>query len=162
MSKLVPRATIDVLRGVVDVILNQAIGMDCTIYIPTTSSLTSAEGLDIFEKPSDLAFTPYSSSCFIVWNPSKYRLRKLGIFVENEIPILVWLPNTATALEGSEQGQVVDIDVVQKSYIRIAPEMIPGKYQNVQELEVVDVIVKGMHDAIIYKGYKCVPRRVVI
>jgi len=159
MSLILPRRTIDILRSQVDVVLD-IIGIDCIIYVPTTTSLEENEGFDIFEKPSDLTYVSYSAKCFIVWNPNKYRLRKLGIYVEEEIPMVVWLPNKATALEGSESGTEVDVDIVQRSYIRINPEFIPNNVTDVIEFELVDLKVKGMHDAVLVKAYKGVPRRV--
>lgn len=161
MSKLIPRETIDVLRKHVNIALD-SVGIPCTLYIPTTAALTAVEGFDIFEKPSDLSYLSYTSDCFIVWNPSMYRLKKLGIFVEGELPILVWLPLKATALEGSQAGQEVDVDVVQRSYIRINPEFVPGNVTDPQEFDVVDVVIKGTHDAVVLKGAKCVPRRIKI
>jgi len=159
MSKILPRETIDVLRDLVDISLDNY-GMDCVLYIPTTVSLDNVEKLDIYSEPSDYVFTSYSTKVFIVWNPSKYRLRKLGIFVEGEIPILAWLPNKAIALEGSDAGSSVNIDVVQHSYFEIQSEFIPANFKDVKEFEIVDVIVKGIHDAVVYKGFKIVPRRV--
>ena len=161
MSKWIPRRVIDTLRKHVNVIMD-SVGVEATLYIPTNASLTSAEGLDVFEKPSDLTYVTYTSLVFIEWNPSKYRLRKLGIFTEDELPILVWIPLKATALEGSEAGSVVEVDVVQKSYIRINPEFIPNDVSETQEFEVVDLTIKGTHDAVILKGAKCVPRRIQI
>jgi len=159
MSKLIPRETIDVLRQHINIGMDM-LGITCTLYIPTTSSLNTAEGLDIYGKNSDLTFLSYSTQCFIEWNPNKYRLRKLGIYVEDELPILVWVPLLVTALEGDDIGTEVEVDTVQKSYISIAPEFIPEDTTAVQEFEVVDVIVKGTHDAVVLKGFKCVPRRI--
>jgi len=159
MSKLIPRETIDTLRQHANFLMD-SLGIEATLYIPTDASLTAAEGLDVFERTSDHAYLSYSVMCFIEWNPSKYRLKKLGIFTEGELPILVWIPLLATALEGDEVGQEVDIDVVQKSYFKITPEFIPGSEEKAQEFEVVDLAIKGTHDAIVLKGAKCVPRRI--
>jgi hypothetical protein len=159
MSLLIPRETIDVLRNNVNVILD-SIGIDCTVYVPTSSSLDDNESLDIFEKPSDLTYLSYSAMCFIVWNPSKYRMRKLGIYTEDEIPMIIWLPNKATALEGLEAGTKVDVDIVQRSYIRVNPEFIPNDTTDVTEYELVDLRVKGMHDAVLIRAFKGVPRRI--
>jgi len=134
MSKLIPRETIDTLRQHVNFLMD-SLGVEATLYIPTAASLNTAEGLDVFELHTDHSYLSYSIMCFIEWNPSKYRLRKLGIFTEDELPILVWIPLVATALEGDEAGQEVDIDVVPKSYFKIAPEFIPGSEIKAQEFE---------------------------
>lgn len=159
MSLMIPRETIDVLRNNVDVAL-ASVGIDCTIYIPTTASLNTDEGNDIFELPSNLTYLSYSGKCFILFNPGKSRLRKLGIFTEDEPPMVIWMPNKATALEGSEVGNVVDIDIVQRSYIRVNPEFIPNNTTDVTEFELVDLRIRGIHDAVISKAYKGVPRRI--
>lgn len=159
MSKIIPRRVIDALRHNVNVALDIA-GIDCTIYIPTTTSLNNNEGNDIFEQPSDLTYIPYSGMCFIVWNMNKYRLRKLGIYTEDEIPMVIWLPNKATALEGSEVGTEVDVDIIQRSYIRVNPEFIPNNVMDITEFELVDLKIKGTHDSVLVKAYKGVPRRI--
>jgi hypothetical protein len=137
-------------------------GVEATLYIPTDASLVAAEGLDVFELTSNHTYVSYTVLCFVEWNPSKYRLKKLGIYTEDELPILVWIPLVATALEGDSIGQQVDIDVVQKSYLQINPEFIPDNTSDTQEFEVVDLTIKGTHDAVILKGAKCVPRRIQI
>jgi len=160
MSKLIPRETIDVLRQHINIGMDM-LGIECTLYIPNDASLENAEGLDMYEVASrDLTFVSYSTQCFIEWNPNKYRLRKLGIYVEDELPILVWVPLLVTALEGTEVGTEVEVDTVHRSYLSIAPEFVPADVTAVQEFEIVDVIVKGTHDAVVLKGMKCVPRRV--
>ena len=166
MSLLIPRETIDVLRQHINVVMGM-VGITATLYIPTDASLLTVEGLDVFETnstTSNLLFNSYTSLVFIEWNPSKYRLRKLGIFTEGELPILVWIPLNATVLDAgsSEVGTVVEVDVTTKSYIRITPEFIPGDTTDIQEFEVVDLTIKGTHDAVILKGAKCVPRRIQI
>jgi hypothetical protein len=87
-------------------------------------------------------------------------MRKLGIFTEDEIPMLIWMPNKAKALEGTQIGVVVDIDIVQRSYIRINPEFIPDNTTDVTEYELVDLRVRGTHDSVLGKAYKGVPRRI--
>jgi len=161
MSLIIPRRTIDALRNNVDVALD-ILGIDCTLYIPTTASLNAHEGNDIFEQPSDLTFLSYSAKCFIVWNPNKYRLRKIGIYTEDDIPMVIWLPNQATALEGSEIGTEVDVDIIQRSYIRVTPEFVPNNTTDVTEFELVDLRIKGTHDSVLVKAYKGVPRRIEI
>lgn len=159
MSIILPRETIDALRNLVDIALG-SVGIDCTIYIPTTASLDAGEGNDIFEQPSDLTFVTYSGNCFVVWNPSKYRLRKLGIYSEDDLPMIIWMPNKATALEGVHAGTEVDVDIVQRSYVRIAPEFIPGNVEDVTEYELVDLRIRGTHDSVLTKAFKGVPRRI--
>jgi len=155
MSRMIPRETIDALRHQVNVSLDNY-GIDCTLFIPTTTSYDAAEKLDVFSKPSDYSYIEYSAKVFIEWNPSTYRLKKLGVFVEDSIPILAWFGNKAV----DQEGESVDVDIVLHSYFEISPEFIPDNQQVTQQFEIVNIIVKGLHDAVIRKGYVIVPRRV--
>lgn len=160
-TRMLPRASIDVLRSFVDIALD-AIGMDCTLYIPTNVSYAAAEKLDIFSKPSDYVYASYSAKVFIQWGPSLYKLKKLGLFTEDTLPILVWFGNKGTALDGDDVGTLIDMDVTLQSYFEIEPEFIPGNYEGVEQFEIVNVASKGMQDALIRKIYSAVPRRVQI
>ena len=160
-TRLLPRETVDVLRDYVDISLS-AVGMDCTLYIPTEASYSEAEKLDVYAVPGDYEHLSYSAKVFIEWNPSLYRLKKLGLFTENSLPILCWFGNKAVALEGSEAGEEVAIDVCLKSYFEMEPEFIPGSYVGIEQFELVNVASKGMQDCLIRKIYSAVPRRVEI
>jgi len=160
---MIPRASIDVLRKYVDVIM-KAIGIDCTLYIPNVASFDAAEIKDVFATPADYTYNSYSAKVFIQWNPSTYKLKKLGLFVEDTLPILVWFGNKATALDvdGVASGTLVDMDTCVKSYFSFTPEFIPENYEGVEAFELVNVAVKGFQDCIIRKIYSAVPRRVQI
>ena len=161
---MIPRGTIDVLRNYVDVIM-AAVGIDCTLYIPTDASFNVAEKLDVFAKPSDFTYTSYSAKVFINWSPNVYKLKKLGLFVEGQLPILVWFGNKATVIDDGEvnpAGTVAAIDTCLKSYFKIEPEFIPENYEGIEAFELVNVASKGFQDAIIRKIYSAVPRRVQI
>lgn len=152
MSKMIPRATIDVLRNFVDVSLDN-FGFDCDLYIPT--NMEALEELDIYVEPPDIEWTHYTAQIFIEWKPSMYRLKKLGIFVEGELPIIVYLPNQCT----NDSGVEVDVDIQRSSYVKVSLEYIPSDFNKYTEFELVDLIVKHAHDAVIVKAYKAVPRR---
>ena len=158
-TRMLPRSSVDVLRSYVDLSL-EAIGMDCTLYIPTNVSYNEAEKLDVFAKPSDYEHLSYSAKVFINWSPSTYKLKKWGLYVEDTLPIIVWFGNKAVALEGSNAGESVSIDVSMKSYFEIKPEFIPENRKGVEQFELVNVATKGFQDAIIRKIYSAVPRRV--
>lgn len=160
-TRMLPRESIDVLRDYVDIALD-AIGMDCTLYIPTTTSYNAAEKLDVFAKPSDYSYSSYAAKIFIKWNPSIYKLKKLGLYTEDSLPILVWFGNKATVISvvGQIAGTKVSVDISLKSYFEITPEFIPANYVGVEQFELVNVASKGMQDAVIRKTYSAVPRRV--
>lgn|GEM_PF-6239061 len=159
MSRLIPRETVDAIRHMTDVILDYA-GIDCELYIPTVGSYNEAEKLDVYSTPEDYEYIGYSTKVFINWHPNTYQLKKLGLYTEDSLPILVRFGNKAILLGGSDT--LVDIDVVIRSYFKISPEFIPNNYQGVSEFEVVNVAVQGLHDAVLTKLYSCAPRRIRI
>jgi len=162
-TRMLPRASIDVLRDYVDIALD-CIGMDCTLYVPTNASYFEAEKLDVFAKPSDYSYSSYAAKAFVHWSPSTYKLKKLGLFIEDSLPILVRFGNRATVIsaEGQTAGDVVAIDVSLKCYFRIEPEFIPENYKGIEEFELVNVASQGFQDAVIRKIYSAVPRRVQV
>ena len=159
MSNMIPRETIDALRHQVNVSLDNY-GIDCVLYIPTGSSYAESEKKDVFSVPADLTYISYDAKVFIEWGVSVYRLKQLGIYMEDMLPILAWFPNLAMAREGSEIGTNVAIDVIRRSYFTVTPEFIPGNYVGSEAFEVINPIVKGIHDAILVQGWSIVPRRI--
>ncbi len=160
MSKLIPRRTIDVVRNYVDVALD-IIGITCTLYLPTNVTYSEAEKLDVYSVPEDLEYVSYTANVFLEWKPSTNKLKQLGLFTDDgQLPILVRFGNVATALEGSEAGEKVNIDVSLRSWFRIEPEFVPQNYEGTEDFEVVDVAVKNMHDAALTRIYAAAPRRV--
>jgi len=152
MSKMIPRRTIDTMRNFVDVSLDN-FGFDCDLYVPT--NIEDLETLDIYAEPTDFEFTHYTAKIFIEWHPSIYRLKNLGIYVEDELPIIVYLPNQCIGDDSEE----VDVDIQKKSYIKVSLEYIPSDYSKYTEFELVELVVKHAHDAVLVKSYKAVPRR---
>ena len=159
MSKIIPRETIDVLRHQVDVSLDN-FGIDCELYIPTNISFDAAQKLDIFATVEDYSYIGYQAKIFIDWNPNVYRLKKLGLYTEGDLPILVYFGNKAIPLEDSEGAGQVDIDVILHSYFVVEPEYIPENYKGVEAFDIVNTVVKGMHDAILVQGFLAAPRRI--
>lgn len=158
MSKLIPRRTIDAIRKMVEVGLD-VIGIACTLYIPTEQSYSTAERLDVYSKPTDYVFTSYSTNVGIKWSPSVYELKKLGLFVEGQTPIMVQFGFHAVALEGSQIGQTVPINVIRNSYFRIEPEFVFGNYVGISEFQIVNVAT-NLHDASLKRVFSAAPRRV--
>lgn len=159
MSKLIPRRTIDAIRQIVNVALDVA-GIDCTLYIPTVTSYNAAELEDVYSGPSDYTYLSYSTTVFLDWKPTTHRLKKLGLYTEDSLPILAWFPYNATVLEGSDAGTVIEVDPNLKSYFRIAPEFVPDDYEGIEEFQLVNVSVTGIHDAALTRVYSIAPRRV--
>lgn len=161
MSLIVPRETIDALRDFVDTTLDAA-GVDCTLYIPTSASYKAAEAKDVFATPSDYSYTKYTAKTFIVWNPNTIHLKRLGLFVEDELPVLCWFGKKAIVAEGADAGSEVEVDIVLHSYFEVEPEFIPSNYTGIEQFEIVNVAAGKLHDAIIRKRFLAIPRRVKV
>jgi len=164
VSKLIPGRTVDAIHHMTDVILDYA-GIDCELHIPTIGTYDEAEKLDVYSTPEDYEFDDYSAKVFINWHPDLYQLKRLGLFIEGQLPILVRFGNKAKVLGGSSEGEERPIDVVKRSYFRVFPEFIPSEDSNnvgITEFEIVNVAVQGIHDSVLTKLYSAVPRRVKI
>jgi hypothetical protein len=156
---MIPRESIDAFRKFVNVTLSNY-GISCDLYVPTTSSYNTAETLDVFAVPQDLSYDHFQAMVFVEWGVSAYRLKKLGVFTEDALPIVAWFSNVATAADGSDSGEEVPLDVHKKSYFTVEPEFIPDNYKGSESFEVVNPVIKGMHDAILLQGWLIAPRRV--
>lgn len=152
MSKMIPRRSVDALRAQVNVSLD-LYGIDCDLYIPT--NLATTEKLDIYQEPSDYEFIHYTSKVFIEWNPNIYRLKAKGLYVDGELPIMVYFPYTAV----NDSDNTVNVDILRHSYFSIDPEYIPDNFTGNEEFELVDIVAHKFHDAVIVKQFKAVPRR---
>jgi len=147
MSKMIPQATVNVMRNFLDISVD-LYGIDCVLYIP--NNISTVVNYDIYAKPADYSYDTYNTQVWIQWTPNKHRLRRLGLFLEDETPILAWFKNVIN-------GQNIDITI--SSWFKIDTQYVPDKYDT-EEFEIVDIIIPGMHDAVITKFYKIAPRRV--
>jgi hypothetical protein len=154
MSRAIPRRTIDTLRRYVDIAIENW-GISCELYIP--SNKDDVEALDVYVRPTDYEYKKYTCNVFIEWRPSTYRLKNLGIYVEDELPILIRLPNYAYNTTGSS----VSVDIVKDSFIRVPVEYVPSNMQKQTDFTLVDHVIAKLHDASLVNAWKAVPRRTV-
>jgi hypothetical protein len=155
MSSMIPQATIDAIRQMNDISLDSW-GIECNLYIP--NNINDIEPLDVYIRPSDYTYDEYLGvKCFIEWPPTSiYHLKALGMFTEGELPIVVCLPNVINSGTSEEQS----IDILKGSYIVVPIQYIPSDFTKNSEFELVDIMIKGLHDAVLIKKWKAVPRRV--
>lgn len=156
MSRMIPQRTVTILRSYVDISLD-AYGIDCELFVPTNYDTVIEQ--DAYAKPEDFEYERYACKIFINWSPSVYRLKKLGLFVEGELPILMYLPRQAVL---TRTGARVDVDVIRGSYVKVNLQYVPQNRQSGDEFELVDVRIRSMHDAEIVNIWKAVPRRIEI
>lgn len=161
MSKMIPQESIDALRTFNDVSVEN-FGIDCDLYIPKTTELNQIETYDIYGETGDVSdvdasytYNHYSTKIWIEWSPNARRLRKFGIFTEDEIPILARFKESVT----NDEGDAVNVDIGLKSYVKVAFQFVPGNYSDTDEFEIVDILLGAMHDAMVSKIYRLTPRR---
>jgi len=159
MSRMLPKELVDALRTQVNVSLTNY-GQDCILYIPTVASYNEAEKSDIFATPSDIQYISYQALVFIEWQPTAYRLKKLGLYVEDNLPIIAWFGTKAIALEGSDAGSEVDVSICKQSYFKIDIETVPEGIEKTSEFEIVNLSLKGMQDMEIVRCFSIAPRRI--
>lgn len=152
MSKMIPYALVNVLRKQIDVSMENY-GIDCILYVP--SNVDTIETYDVYQTPSDFTYSHYTAKVWIDWNPNVHRLRKLGVFSENETPMIARFGSYAYDTDGEK----VDVVVIPNSYIRVPIQHVP-KQIDTDEFELVDIQLEGMHDAVDVRMWKLVPRRV--
>lgn len=153
MSRMIPQRVADTLRQYNDLSVD-LYGIDCSLFINTNPNVVA--NLDEYAKPSDYAFKEYKTKVWVDWSPNKHRLRKLGLFVEGELPILAWFSNKIF----DTTSNVADIDVIPGSYFTVDIQYIPLNEVKADEFEIVDIIIPSAHDAVITKYFKIAPRRV--
>lgn len=145
---LLPPETIDVFRDTIDKIID-IYGFDVTLYIPEPATVQQAEGLDIYmEKPDvkDHMRPSIKTKVFIEWKPEMKRLRRLGIFTEDELPIIAWFKNLSLD------------QLTRNSYIRIPINYTKGEW-GTDEFELVDCVVRNTYNAIVVQCWQISPRR---
>lgn len=143
MSGIIPDATIDSLRRCNDLAVD-IYGIPCTVYIP--NNLDDLESSDAYTDPDDIVFDTYGEQkVWIEWFAKDIvKLRKLGLFTENEAPITCYLKNSP--------------EVTIKSYITVPVRYIPDTYDT-DDFEVVDVIQVGTYNCETIRRYKLAPLR---
>jgi len=142
VSNMIPQETVDAFHSFNDVSIDNY-GIACKVYVLTNPAAIVGKG--IYAAPEDMSFTEYDVKVFINWTPTMKQLRLLGLFAEDALPIIAWFQNAIFLPVGS--------------YIKIDMQYIPKKY-SVDEFEIVDAIIKNMHDSELSRCYKVAPRRV--
>lgn len=147
MSRMIPQQIVDALRQQVDISVD-LYGIDCTLYIPT--NLNTTELLDVYATPADVTYEEYSTQVWIEWSQNKHKLRRLGLYFEDDVPIVAWFKNKI-------DGNFVDIPI--GSYFRVSTQFTPDNVDS-DAFDLVEVVLPNMHDAEITKFFKIAPRRV--
>lgn len=143
MSDLLPLAAINTLRSFSDLSV-KLYGISCTLYIP--NNLTTIEPKDLYIAPDDITYIEYlNSKVWIEWYAKDIvKLRKIGLFTENDAPITARFLNTP--------------EVVVGSYFVVDMRYVPDTYKT-DKFEVVDVLMTNTYSSELYRRYKVAPFR---
>lgn len=143
MSGILPQRLLDTVKTFNDFGV-ETYGILCTLYV--TTNLTALEPNDIYTKPDDISYrVHYDVKVWIEWFVKDlHRLRKLGVFAENEAPIVARFKNVP--------------EVIKHSYIKLKSQYIPGTFDT-DEFEAVDVLMRNTYDNEIYRYFKMAPHR---
>lgn len=153
MSGMLPQRLVTTLRKFTNVAVD-VYGMPCTLYVP--SNMDTVDASDVYAKPGDFTYTAYETKVWVEWSPNKHRLRKLGLFVEDENPMIAWFSNVVLDKFGAE----TELDICIHSYFVLPTQYIPGNATETEEFELVDVLVPSMADKLVRKCFKIAARRI--
>ena len=122
----------------------QTYGIQVTLWLSTND--TAVENLDDYQTPADYTYNAIPTRCWIEWSPNIYRLRKLGLFNEKDLPGLVHFDNR--------------IEITRYSYIEVPITFLPINQKDTQQYEIIDQAIPNLADIDIKRVYKIAPRRV--
>jgi len=145
-SNILPIETIEVYRSIVDNMID-IYGFEVALYLPKRFTVDQQESLDIYaEKPDDSGhyLEPRSVDVFIEWKPDMKRLRRLGIFTEDTLPIVAWFKNKP--------------ELTRKAYIRVPINYQSGEW-GTDEFELIDCLIKNTYNAVVVQCWNIAPRR---
>ena len=143
---LLPLETIDTFRNTIDTVID-VYGFPCDLYIPKVETIDQQEALDIYSEKPDLkdhSNNPIKTNVFIEWKPDQKRLRKMGVFVEDSLPIVAWFKGIT--------------ELTRQSWFKIDINKARDDY-GTDEFELVDQIVKNMYNAVVVQCWVIAPRR---
>lgn len=152
MSQMVPQAVVNAFRQHNDFAVS-IYGIDCMLHIPTNFDAVMQK--DAYAEPGDYDYADYTTKVIIEWSPNVSRLKALGMYSEDDLPIIAYFENKIP----DSNGVLQDVDILKGSYFEISMEYIPDSF-DADSFEVIDVMIPRKHDAIIYQMYKIAPRRV--
>lgn len=142
MGNLLPIETINTIRNTINNVIT-IYGFDAKLY--TAENPTHQEDSDVYMESPDISYKyPEDVEVFIEWAPTAKKLRGLGVFVEDEIPVICWLRG--------------DLDITRNSYLKIPINYSMSEVQE-DEFELVDQLAKHMYDSVVVQCWKIVPRR---
>jgi len=144
---LLPQKTINTIRSLSDMTVEH-FGFECELFIPKPEVIEQREGLDIYQETPELTnekfYNAIKTKVFIEWKPDTKRLRRLGVFIEDNLPVIAWFRNIP--------------ELTRNSWIRIGLNISDNQW-GTDEFELTDCIVRHMYNAVAVQAWVIAPRR---
>jgi hypothetical protein len=141
---LLPLRTINTIRDNINTCIDVA-GFECDLFILNN---VRAQEQDIYgESPAAKYNGPIATKVWVEWKPDQRRLRKLGIFVEGQTPLIAWIKNNKEFPE-----------ITANSYFNVPINYAPNDVK-CENFELVDRLVRNMYNAIVVECWKIAPLR---
>lgn len=119
-------------------------GIDVTLYLLVNAD--SIQFLDAYQSTEDRKYIIFPTKCRLDFsNKNFYRMRKLGLYNEHDLPILAYFTNT--------------IDIPVHSYFTVALSYMKDNELETDRFEIVDDSITGISDIEISRCYKVAPLR---
>ena len=122
---MIPLALVQSIQTANDVSLT-AYGIDVELHL-----LTNANAIDFLDSYLDILrdgqFTIINTKTWIEWSPNVYKLKKLGLFNESDLPILAYFKS--------------NLDIPMHSYIKIPITYAPQDRQQTDSFEIVNRVM---------------------
>ena len=142
---MLPIETIRAIRTSHNVVLDMY-GIPVTLFWVT--NLDTIESMDAYQTTTDHVYSEIETSVHIEWKKDMYRLRKLGLYTEGELPIIAHFPNSLG-------------NIPIGSYIKIAFKYLPDDTIDTDEFEIISQSLAHINDAEPFLIYAIAPKRKV-
>lgn len=153
MSRIIPPRLVKALRQCNDVAVD-IYGQPCRLHVPI--NLDTVDLNDTYADPEEYQYREYDTQVYIEWSVSDHRLRSMGLYTENKLPIIAYFSNKILDTSGFK----VDVTILPRSWFLVPMEFIPESVDRTNlEFEVLGALLPAKHDAVVKQVYEIVPRR---
>jgi hypothetical protein len=118
-------------------------GIDVTLYLLVNAD--NIQYLDAYQSSEDRQYIIFPTKCRMEWSANTYRMRKLGLYNEKDLPILAYFTN--------------NIDIPLHSYFSVGITYMKDNELETDRFEIIDDSIAGLSDTEILRIYKVAPLR---
>lgn len=142
MSRMIPIELVQAFKSNYNTAVTNY-GIDVTLYI--INNATTIQYLDAYQSTEDRQYIVYPTKCRLEWVSNIYRMRKLGLYNEKDLPIIAYFKN--------------DLDIPVHSYFTVTLAYMKDNQLETDRFEVVDDSITGLSDTEMMRMYKVAPLR---